>query len=203
MKQKIVTLLTVLVWFSVMVVAILCINKESVSMYESRKDTQIVQVDEYLYMEQGCSDTEIEMIQTLLGYLPQSFLKEFEQKNGKVILVSDLKGNCIGHTEIDKNSITIYINDNYAFDALIHEFGHVYLHFHPMEDDFREIYKTEAKSLVNAYYGDSPYYYSNEVESFAQAFQTVVCMRGYDTQDAAPKTFSYMNDLIKSMLVNK
>ena len=72
-----------------------------------------------------------------------------------------------------------------------------------MEDDFREIYKTEAKSLVNAYYGDSSYYYSNEVEYFAQAFQTVVCMRGYDTQDAAPKTFSYMNDLIKSMLVNK
>ena len=52
-------------------------------MYESRKDTQIVQVDEYLYMEQGCSDTEIEMIQTLLGYLPQSFLKDFEQKMEK------------------------------------------------------------------------------------------------------------------------
>ena len=165
MKRKVISLVLVIV------IIIFCINK-------NHKYTQVVQVDEYLYMEQSCSDTEIETIQTLLGYLPQSLLEDFEHKNGKVILVSNLKGDYIGQTEIKKNSITIYIKDKNAFNSLIHEFGHVYLHFYPMEDEFKEIYKTEAKSLVNAYYGDSPYYYSNEVEYFAQAFQTVVCMRG-------------------------
>ena len=195
MKQKISNLL--LVWSAVLIVVVLCINKKPDTMYQSRKDVEIVQINEYLYMEQGCFDSEVEKVQTLLGYLPQSLFEDFRNENGKVILVSDLEDNCIGSTEISDEGITIYIKNEYVFDALIHEFGHVYLQFYPMEDEFKKIYETEAKSLVNAYYGDSPYYYSNEVEYFAQAFQTVVCMRGYDTQDAAPQTFSYMNDLIK------
>lgn len=203
MSKRIFDLFLIWVWSAIIIVTVFCINKKPTTMYQSREDAQIVQVNEYLYMEQGCSDSEVEKIQTLLGYLPQSLFEDFRNENGRVILVSDLKDNCIGSTEINDEGITVYIKNEYVFDALIHEFGHVYLHFHPMEDEFKELYETEAKSLVNSYYGDCPYYYSDETEYFAQAFQTVLVMGGYDTQEAAPKTFSYMSGLIKDMFNEK
>lgn len=201
MKKNILNSILIVVWFGVIFTILLCINKKPTTMYQCRKDIQIKQVNEYLYIEEDCSKEELEQAQSLLGYVPTSLFEDFRSENGKVILVSNLKDNCIGSTEINEKGITIYIKRDYAFDALLHEFGHVYLHFHPMEEDFKELYKTEAKSLVKSYYGDCPYYYSDEIEYFAQSFQTVLIMRGYDTQDAAPKTFSYMIDLIKELYI--
>lgn len=170
-------------------------------MYQSREGTEIKRVNEYISIEDGCSTSDLETIQTLLGYLPPALFEAFREENGQIIIVSDLKGDCIGSTEITDEGITIYMKDGYEFDVLMHEFGHVYLHFNPeqMNDTFKELYEIESKSLVNAYYGDSPYYYSDETEFFAQAFQTVLVMGGHDTQEAAPKTFSYMTELITSM----
>ena len=148
-------------------------------------------------MESGCSNAEVETIQRFIGYLPKPFLKEFKARNGRVILVSDIRGNYCGLTKITNNSIKIYIEDGYTSDCILHEFGHVFDNFYPIGDDFKEIYETEAKSLVNAYYGDCPYFYSNETEYFAHAFQTVIYARGYDIQDVAPKTFSYVMSLIE------
>lgn len=205
MKRQVLTLNSALVfvWVLVVICIFLCTIR-SPTMYQSRKDVSIVKVNNYLYKEEDCSDTEVEKIKETLGYLPKSFLKDFKDKGGKIILVSDLKGDCVGSTEINKDSIVVYIEDGYVFNSLIHEFGHVYLHFNPMEEDFKEIYEAEAKSLVEAYYGvGESYAYSNEVEYFAQAFQTVLCMGGHDTQNAAPKTFSYMTDLITEMFKRK
>lgn len=191
------------IWGMVLTLVLLCIRKQPETMHQYRKDSEIEPINEYLYCEKGCSDDEIEEILTLIGYLPPSLLDKFKQENGTIILVSDLKGGCIGSTEIEPDNITIYIQDGYVFHALIHEFGHIYLHFHPMEEEFKELFKTEAKSLITAYYGDSPYYYNNEKEYFAQAFQTVLCMGGHDTQKAAPDTFCYMSRLIGEMFDEK
>lgn len=170
------------------------------TIYKSEKE--LTQINDYLYVESDVSDEEIETAQTLVGYLPPSLFQDFRNVNGRVIIVSDLKGDTVGRTEISRNDdITIYIKNEYSFDALLHEFGHVYLHNHPeaMNEEFKKLYETEAKSLVTAYYGDSPYYYEDENEYFAQAFQTVLCMRGYDTQEAAPDTFNYMIDIFQNL----
>lgn len=201
MKDKITNIALILIGISCIFVAVLCILKEPSSYYV--KNGEIRQVQDYIYMEDGCSDSELEKIQQLVGYLPPVLMDKFLSENGRVILVNELKGNSIGNTEITKDSITIYIRNEYVFDALMHEFGHVYLHFYGMDDEFEDIWKTEAKSLVKAYYGDGSYYSEDEVEYFAQAFQTVICMSGYDTQEAAPKTFSYINGLMSQMLAEK
>lgn len=199
MGKKIFNTIIFLVYTAIIVCIVLCIKQDDKSMYQSKKDKVINQHNEYLYVESGCSEEEIEKIVGLVGCLPKKFFNDFIKDNGKIILVSDLKGDCVGSTEVDSESIKIYIKDGFVFDALIHEFGHVYLHYNPMEDTFNELYKTEAKSLVNAYYGDCPYYYKDKEEYFAQAFQTVFIMSGNDTQEAAPNTFRYMTELIQSM----
>lgn len=201
MKKEIVDRALILVIIACIFVAVLCIFKEPSTYYV--KHGEITQVTNHIYMEDGCSDSEVEKIQQLTGYLPQTLIDKFSSENGKVILVNEVKGKCIGSTEINNEGITIYIQSGYVFDALIHEFGHVYLHFYGLQDDFKEVFETEANSLVKAYYGDGSYYTEDEVEYFAQAFQTVICMSGYDTQEAAPKTFSYINNLMKEMIAEK
>lgn len=47
------------------------------------------------------------------------------------------------------------------------------------------------------------YYTDDEDEYFALAFQTVIVMSGYDTQEAAPKTFHYINNLISHLSYNQ
>lgn len=199
MSKKIANFLLILIYTAIIVCVALCIKIDNHSMYQSNKDKEINKYNEYLYIETGCSEEEANEIIELVGYLPPAFFNDFIKDNGKIVLVSELKGSCIGSTEIDSKEIRIYIKDGYVFDALIHEFGHVYLHYNPLEDEFTELYETEAKSLVNAYYGDAPYYYTDKVEYFAQAFQTVFVMGGNDTQDVAPNTFKYMSDLINEM----
>ena len=77
----------------------------------------------------------------------------------------------------------------------MHEFAHIYLHDHPFGDDFKEIYESEAKDMIVAYYGeDSEYDYSDITEFYCSAWNIVIWMK-QDTYDAAPQTFAYFNDL--------
>lgn len=189
----------ILVCVGIVILTACLVYSRSNLFYQSCKGSQIEHVQGFIYKEKSCSDKEVKLLKTLTDGLPKVLMNKFKDKHGKVIIVKDLKGDCVGDTNITRNNITVYIKEGYVFDILIHEFGHIYLHYNPMDKEFEDIYKTEAKSLVKAYYGDEPYYYTDKTEFYAQAFQTVYCMRGKDTQKAAPKTFKYMTNVLNHL----
>lgn len=179
----------------------------SFNYYSLNEDIKnLTQISDCIYSEVEVSEEELAVTEDLMSRLPQSLMNEFLEHNGKVIIVDDLDGDIVGKTLVSmKGDMTIYIESGFEFDALLHEFGHVYLHLYPkaMNQRFRNIYEQEAKSLVTAYYGDAPYYYKDKTEYFAQAFQTVLYLGGNDIQEAAPATFNFMSALINDMFNEK
>lgn len=157
-------------------------------------------VEGIIYKEVGCPGKDVPEIKRLMGYLPPALLDKFQSKGGTIVIVNDLPGKIIGRTESTDDSIVVYIEEGYAFQSFLHEFGHVYLDFYALGEDFNKIFTEEAELLVKAYYGiDECNATVDEIEYFAQAFQTVVYL-GEDTQEAAPKTFDYISGLVSDMV---
>lgn len=162
------------------------------------KNANIQQLNDYLYIEEGCSLDEAELTEEFINALPDSFWNDFRNDNGTIYILKNIPiDNVIGRTELKTN--TIYIKDGYVFFALAHEFFHYYLHNNPI-NDFTDIYEEEAKDFIEAYYGeDSEYYYNDEEEYLCQLFQTVFVIGREDKLGVAPKSWNFMVDIIDAM----
>ena len=198
----------VLVWTSVLVLTGCSIAKTNDTSKNAKLEdiSQYKQANEYVYCDKDVSDSVIDEVNGLMNQVPNKLAETFKEHNGKVVVTSNLEDKNIGKTIIDEKTrdVTIYIQPNDIDYSLLHEFGHVYLDYNDIdEDEFNSIFKEEAKSLVTAYYGDEgnvDYYYNDETEYFAEAFQTVLAMGGHDTLNSAPKTFEYMTSIITDLV---
>ena len=177
-----------------------CIDwfKASVDLDKYVKNADIQQLNDYLYIEEGCSLDEAELTEKFINALPDSFWNDFRNDNGTIYILKNIPiESVIGRTELKTN--TIYIKDGYVFYALAHEFFHYYLHNNSI-NDFTDIYKEEAKDFIEAYYGeDSEYYYNDEEEYLCQLFQTVFVIGREDKLGVAPKSWNFMVDVIDAM----
>lgn len=181
-----------------LVISIINWNFSSVSIEVYVKNADIQQLNDYLYIEQGCSLDEAELTETFINALPSSLWEDFISSDGEIYILKEIpEDNVIGRTELKTN--TIYIKDGYVLDALAHEFFHFYLSKNPVSD-FTKIYKTESKALIEAYYGEgNDYYFSNETEYLCQLFQTVFVIGREDKLGVAPQSWSYMVNIIDGM----
>lgn len=197
----------VLVWASVFVLTGCSLVKNNNASNNSKLEdiSQYKQVNEYVCCDKDVSNDVINSVNELMNKVPYKLADTFKEHNGKVVVTSNLENKNIGKTIIDDKTkdVIIYIQPKNIDYSLLHEFGHVYLAYNNIDkDEFHSIFKEEAKSLVTAYYGEEgnvDYYYDDETEYFAQAFQTVLMLGGHDTLNSAPKTFDYMTSIITDL----
>lgn len=158
-----------------------------------------LQVYDHIYIEEGLNKESADVIRQYIDILPQCIKQHFiGEGDWKVYVVTSLPDKIKGQTVIEDKCI--YIVSGYEFDILLHEFAHIYLHENPYSEDFVDIYNTEAKAMIEAYYGtDSEYHYSNPTEFYCSAWNIVYMMQGNDEYGVAPKTFAYFSTLFNKL----
>ena len=80
MKRVRLNICLVSIWGMVLILILLCIRKQSETMYQHRKDSEIEPINEYLYCEKGCSKDEIKEILAHTKYSRlwgREYLEEF------------------------------------------------------------------------------------------------------------------------------
>lgn len=156
------------------------------------------QVNDFIYTNCDVDDKELVTATNYVETLPSELLIYFTEDSWKICIVDDISGNVIGRTLPDTKEILI--KQGYVTQALYHEFGHMYLMTHEIDDDFKEVYEEEAQVLLEKFYGndDIDYYLNDMVEYYCQAFQTVR-LASDKVAGVAPKTWSYFNEIFTQL----
>ena len=189
-KQKVLN--SIIIFLCVVLVSFILIG-----VLNSKKD--YIKVTDHIYIEEGLNRESADTIQQYIDILPQCIKQYFiDEGDWKVCVVNSLPNMIKGQTVIEEKCV--YIVSGYEYDLLLHEFAHIYLHKNPFDGDFEEIYKQEAKAMIEAYYGmDSEYHYSNSTEFYCTAWNIVYMMQGNDQFGVAPKTFDYFSTLFNEL----
>lgn len=157
-----------------------------------------VKATEHIYCAESVSQEEVDLVQSYINNLPECIQKHFVDDGAwNVYIVESMPDGVKGSVVVEENAV--YIVSGYELDHLNHEFAHIYLHNHPLDDKFQAIYEEEAQQMIKAYYGDEMYSASNATEFFCSAWNIVYTMGGYDSEGVAPKTFAYFVDLFSSL----
>lgn len=156
------------------------------------------QASDHIWLETGVPEGEAEVVSGYIEELPP-VLKSLFMGDGdwKVAVVKEIDEGVGGRTIMEEK--TVYIKEGLELEALHHEFAHIYLDWNPVGEEFGEIFREEAKSLTDAYYGGWSYCSEDATEYYCTAWQTVLKMNGHDTLHAAPKTFAYFTELFGSL----
>lgn len=160
-------------------------------------DTSYSQVSDYVYAQDNISNDEINQVATYISYMPPAIRDKFTDEDWKVYITNDIESKVVGRTVIEDK--VVYIKTGFVNQELVHEFFHIYLHEHPLADDFKDIYEEEAEKMMKAYYGDdSEYKYSDVTEFYCSAANVVYWIKE-DSSGVAPKTFAYFTDLFNKL----
>lgn len=159
-------------------------------------------VDSYIYADGAVSDDEITLAESYVEALPSELLSYFTDNNWKVVITSDIDNKVIGRT-IPSEKVVL-IKEGYVFQALWHEFGHMYLMQHPYDSSFDNLYEEEGRTLITEFYGEADvnYWLEDETEYWCQAFQTVR-VANEQVSGVAPKTYAYFADIFNQLYSGK
>lgn len=156
------------------------------------------QASDHVYIQDDIENDEVNKAETYIDNLPPVLKAKFTDDDWKVYIAKDIKDKVVGRTVIEDK--IVYIRSGFIDQELVHEFYHIYLQEHPFNKDFEELWESEGKAMMEAYFGnDSEYKYSDATEFYCSAAGVVYGMNGYDRLDAAPKTFEYFNNLFSEL----
>lgn len=158
------------------------------------------QVSSDICIQGNIDNKDIELVKNYINVLPPILKTKFKKEGWKVCITDNLKKTIVGRTVIEDK--IVYIKSGYIAQELMHEFAHIYLHEHPINDDFNEIYKLEGKKLISSYFGtgdDVKYKYSNVTEYYCSAWGVVYLMGGDDKQKTGNRTFTYFSNLFNKL----
>lgn len=156
------------------------------------------QASDHVYTKGNIKAEDVSNVENCIDCLPPVLRTKFLEEGWNVYITNNIEGKVVGKTVIEDKAV--YIKAEYIHQELMHEFYHIYLHEHPIGDDFKELYESEAKDMMLAYFGeDSEYKYSDITEFYCSAAGVVGVLQGVDKLNVAPKTFAYFTELFNKL----
>lgn len=156
------------------------------------------QASDHVYTKGNIKAEDVSKVENCIDCLPPVLKTKFLEEGWIVCITNNIEGKVVGRTVLEDKAV--YIKAEYIHEELVHEFYHIYLYEHPIGDDFKELYESEAKDMMLAYFGDdSEYKYSDVTEFYCSAAGVVGMLQGVDKLNVAPKTFAYFTELFNKL----
>lgn len=156
------------------------------------------QASDHIYTKGNIKSEDVALAENFIEILPPVIKTKFLEEGWIVCITNNIEGKVVGRTVLEDKAV--YIKAEYIHQELMHEFYHIYLHEHPVGDDFKELYESEAKDMMLAYFReDSEYKYSDITEFYCSAAGVVYLLEGVDKLNVAPKTFAYFTELFNKL----
>ena len=193
----------------------------SLNKYKDFEQTNVLEYyhkyDDFIYTSEKDMENEnfkklMPMVYDFFELLPDTTIREFEEKNWKIIISSekpsyvkeienDVNYKVGGNAEYNLRLIFLYLNNNapeYLLSDFIHEFGH----YEDWENglvakssSFEKIFKKNQGYVPNDSFSDENYHLSNTREFFACCYKDYFLYND-ELKNEAPEVYNYLGSII-------